>query len=243
MFFNFIRLLLERPELKAPLETQRHDRNPEQSSSERQSRCTDNVGDGLEALLLVYMDAKKDFYALSSKSVDATQAARFLRDTAENLIHYKSFLQPQSQSDCLTPINGYLQGQLLDELLETAAWSNAFVQHALGGKERIWEQSEEHRKRMKPHSVPFRKKKIRRGKGNARQCYPAQTMTDHDDNFWIDCLAPRHDPSHHHRIDQAAAQCQYHHSVSRQHSHSFGFRGRHRSMVTRLPDYYRPTRR
>ncbi len=121
----------------------------------------------LSGLVEQYNDAKKTFQALPPKSSEATQAARFLRDTAENLIHYKRSLLPHNQSSCLPLLDESYRSRLVDELLETVAWTSDFVERASGGNKRSWERSEEQRKQIGARSVPFRVKKIRRGKGNA----------------------------------------------------------------------------
>ena len=105
-----------------------------------------NVGDSdkraqlLRSLYRVYQEAKEAFEKLPPKSVDATQNARFLRDTAENFISYIQPVETQNKSGCF-PLSAENQSLLL-ELRETLEHTSHFVERHCGGKKRVWEQTQ-----------------------------------------------------------------------------------------------------
>lgn len=142
----------------------------------KDSRRTSKIGHDLKALLVVYKDAKKEFSALPPKSDALIGAARFLRDTTENIIHHRLSYQRQNQSNCVIPHDEVIHSSLLDELLATATWTRELVQRA-SGKKRTWEQPEE---QEESRHVSLRMKKIRRGHGkcNANRHSSRRIVTD-----------------------------------------------------------------
>ena len=105
----------------------------------------ENVGDSdrraqlLRSLYRVYQEAKDAFEKLPPKSTDATQNARFLRDTAENFISYIQPIETQNKSGCF-PLSAENQSLLL-ELRETLEHTSHFVERHCGGRKRVWEQT------------------------------------------------------------------------------------------------------
>ena len=144
--------------------------------TDTESRRTSKMGHDLKALLAVYKDAKKEFSALPPKSDAFLRAARFLRDTTENIIHHRLSHQRQNQSNRVLNHDEVIHSSLLDELLATATWTRELVQRA-SGKKRTWEQPEE---QEEPRHVLLRTKRIRRGRGkcNANRHSSRQIVTD-----------------------------------------------------------------
>lgn len=182
------RLRLQLPDVGVVYQIEQRDRGPDHNTGGK-SQQTNNIANALDSLLLVYNDARTAFHSLPPRSIAATQAAKFLRDTAENLVHYIRSLQVHESSGRLPPLSDSYHSKILDELLGTILRTSKFVERSSGGKKRSWEQSDErgrnigslvsqHKKSVPQYkksasqlkeSVSQHNNKLRRGKGRTRR--------------------------------------------------------------------------
>ena len=94
----------------------------------------------LTPLLDVYEQAKRDFDATLPKSLERTQAAKFLRDTIENCLNYVSTFKCSSGGVLPRTFSGVVIGdRLMDELEINLKNTIQIVERGSGGKKRRFE--------------------------------------------------------------------------------------------------------
>ena len=242
-------LLLDLAEALESTQKQAHQGTPRHRAFQKGSTVTDL----LVSLIHVYQDAQKAFHTLPPKSADATKAARFLRDTTENLIHYMTSIQPQDRPECLLAFDDCRHFQNpLAELRETFEWTNEFIERGLGGKKRAWEQSKGQKGQVRRLTQELDMNKSRHRKSNdwrikqEGRCDPAPSMSCDLNKSSIgshlcqEPVLPPHSTSRRRRrIDKAALCSQIHHqTVCRRSASPRSHRLKGKNLG--LPDIYRP---
>ena len=218
------------------------------------SQQGNTIGRLLKPLLHVYEDAQKSFHTLPPRSVDATKAARFLRDTTENLIMYMRSAQPLDKPECLLTSETFPHNaNFLVELRETLEWTNEFVERGSGGKKRAWEQSKgQQEQMMRPTQESVINQTTRGGRDNEclvaqkERCDAAPSSSCGFKSFSINSrprqerVLPRYGSFQRRRcVDPTFACRQIDHHVGRRRSAS-PLSHRLKGNRTGLPDTYRP---